>query len=233
MKRKFFYPTRAGDQVIWLTNYASKVNAHAAALGLLATSSIADAKWLGYVLSLWLENVRTFGTGASQYVYILQNGLTGGSSFPTPAFVNTTPPAGVVAVQAGLLPRLFKFVQDIKEAPLYTTVIGEDLGIIGVPVTNGQPSPVFTLEVSGGESCDCVEVGFQKFTHQGVAIDSRRGGEEGFSFLANDTSRPFLDVRPLLVPGVPEVREYRLRFWDRGVANGEWSETADVTVGPA
>ena len=112
-------------------------------------------------------------------------------------------------------------------------MIGEDLGIIGAPVTNGQPSPVFTLGLEGGESCDCVEVGFQKFTHQGVAIDSRRGAEEGFSFLANDTSRPFVDVRPLLVPGVPEVREYRLRFWDKGVANGEWSESASVTVGPA
>jgi hypothetical protein len=232
MKRQFFYPARVGDQVIWLSNFASKVGAHATALGLNATGIIADTKWLLYVLGSWLENVRTYGTGATQYTYILQNGLTGGSTFPTPAFVNTTPPVGVVPVGAGILSRLFKFVQDIKDAPLYTTVIGEDLGIIGAPVTNGQPCPVFTLELAGGETCDHVEVSFQKFTHQGVTIDSRRGAEENFSFLANDTSRPFVDERPLLVPGVPEVREYRLRFWDKGVANGEWSESASITVGP-
>jgi hypothetical protein len=112
-------------------------------------------------------------------------------------------------------------------------VIGEDLGIIGAPVTNGQPSPVFVLKLGQGPSCQCVEVGFQKFTHEGVVIESRRGAEENFSFLANDTSRPFVDERPLLVPGQPEVRDYRLRFWDKGVANGDWSDSGSITVGPS
>jgi hypothetical protein len=232
MQRQKWYPARIGDQVVWLTNFSTKVGAHATALGLNATGIIADTKWLIYVLATWMENVRTFGTGATQYSYILQNGLTGGSTFPTPAFVNTTPPAGVVPVGAGILPRLFKFVQDIKDAPGYTTVIGEDLGIIGAPVSNGQPCPVFTLKTVGGETCDHVEGPCKKFTHEGVAVESRRGAEEEFSFLLNTTARSFVDTRPLLVPGVPEVREYRLRFWDKGVANGEWSESASITVGP-
>jgi len=37
---------------------------------------------------------------------------------------------------------------------------------------------------------------------------------------------------PLLVAGVPEVRNYRLRFWDKGTPNGDWTAPAPVTVGP-
>jgi hypothetical protein len=40
------------------------------------------------------------------------------------------------------------------------------------------------------------------------------------------------DDRPLLVAGTPEVRKYRLRYWDKGLANGDWSATATITVGP-
>jgi len=28
-----------------------------------------------------------------------------------------------------------------------------------------------------------------------------------------------MDERPLLVAGTPEVREYRMRFWDKGISN--------------
>jgi len=35
-----------------------------------------------------------------------------------------------------------------------------------------------------------------------------------------------------LEAGTPEVRKYRLRFWDKGTPNGDWSDIATVTVGP-
>ncbi len=233
MKRQPYYPKASAQQLVWLANYANKVGAHATELGLDATETIADAKWLIYIMGVWLSNVRSFAQNATAYIAIGQKGLTGGSTWPTPAFVNTTPPAGTVAVAAGAENRIFKFVQNIKDAPDYTVNIGEDLWLIGPPVTNGQPSPTFTLKLGQGESCQCVEVNFQKFTHEGVTIESRRAGEEDFSFLGNDTSRPFVDNRPLLVPGQPEVRAYRLRFWDKGEANGDWSDTGDITVGPS
>lgn len=232
MQRQRFYPTRVGDQIKWLINYYNKVGAQATALGLDATGTIADAKWLAYVLSAWRDNVRTFAQGATEYCQVLQYGLTGGSTFPTPAYVNVTPPAGVVPVGAGILTRLFKFVQTIKDAPLYTTVIGDELGIVGPPVPAGPDAPVFTLELGDGPFCQCVAVQFLKGTHEGVRIDCKRGNETEFTFLANDTTRPYVDARPLLVPGQPEVRQYRLQFWDKGEAVGLWSEAATMTVGP-
>jgi hypothetical protein len=39
--------------------------------------------------------------------------------------------------------------------------------------------------------------------------------------------------RPLLVAGQPEVRECRMRFWDQGTPNGDWTDVVKVTVSPS
>ena len=41
-----------------------------------------------------------------------------------------------------------------------------------------------------------------------------------------------MDERPLAVATVPEVREYRARFWDKGTPNGDWCDVGKVTVAP-
>ena len=76
-----------------------------------------------------------------------------------------------------------------------------------------------------------VRIDFTKFTHQGVYIESRRGGGP-WGMIGIDTEKPYLDERPLAVAGQPEVREYRLRYWDKGTPNGDWSPVASITVAP-
>lgn len=41
---------------------------------------------------------------------------------------------------------------------------------------------------------------------------------------------PNFDAPPLAA-NTPEVRQYRLRCWDEGLANGDWSDIAASTVG--
>ena len=43
---------------------------------------------------------------------------------------------------------------------------------------------------------------------------------------------PFIDDRPLLVPGQAEVREIRARFFDDGVPSSGWCDVAKVTISP-
>ena len=43
--------------------------------------------------------------------------------------------------------------------------------------------------------------------------------------------KPYTGDRPLLVPSTAETREYRLRWWDKGEANGDWSPVQKLTVG--
>ena len=234
MKRQNYYPSRLAAQVIWLTNYAGKLTAHALALNFTAAqaaATVADAKWLLYVLGAWLADVRTFAQGATEYIELAQTGLSGGSQFPTPVFTSAAIPAGTVPVQAGALARIFQFVQALKDATGYTTAIGEDLGLIGALNNEDHPSPKYTLKAVQGDGCQCVEIAFIKFTHQGVYIESKRGNGD-WTFLGIDTEKPYTDDRPLLVPGQAEVREYRLRFWDKGTPNGPWSDVAKIAVAP-
>ena len=76
-----------------------------------------------------------------------------------------------------------------------------------------------------------MKLSFFKYNHMGVYIECRRGAG-AFEFLAIDTESPYMDERPLLVVGQPEVREYRMRFWDKGTPNGDWTDVVKVTVSP-
>ncbi|HEY6168836.1 MAG TPA: hypothetical protein VI454_12405, partial [Verrucomicrobiae bacterium] len=113
----------------------------------------------------------------------------------------------------------------------YTDDIGMLLGIVGGADTTDNPVPTFSLKVEQGSGCQCVKVSFKKFGRMGVAIYSRRAGGE-WVFLAIDTDSPYLDERALAVAGQPEVREYRMRYWDKGVESGDWTDVARVTVSP-
>ena len=45
-----------------------------------------------------------------------------------------------------------------------------------------------------------------------LLLNSERDGDVDFIFLARDTQTPYLDTRPLKVPGKPEIREYKAMF---------------------
>ena len=57
-----------------------------------------------------------------------------------------------------------------------------------------------------------MELGFPKGKSKGVNIYSKRGAETALTFLARDTEAPYVDTRPLLVPGQPETRTYRATY---------------------
>ena len=47
-----------------------------------------------------------------------------------------------------------------------------------------------------------------------MSAGTRRDGDTDFKFLARDTVPPYVDNRPMLVPGKPELREYiPTRLW--------------------
>ena len=96
----------------------------------------------------------------------------------------------------------------------------------------GNATPRFLTELLQGSAAQTVKLTFYKQGHQGVYMECRRGPNGVFEFLAIDTESPYLDERPLLVAGQPEVREYRMRFWDKGTPNGDWTDVTSETVSP-
>lgn len=235
MKRQQYFPRTVDGRPEWFGNYATQLPIANVVLTLPApdvTASVADAKFLEYASGPWLTATREYGPACTAALDQLFNG-TGTGAFILPPFTVPALPAGVVAVAAGALTRIFHFVQTIKASPKYTEALGLQLGIVGpedVPPP-AMSGPQFTLTVEQGAGSQIVRVKFKKSGHMGVAIYARRGAGD-WVFLGIDTGSPYLDERPLANPAQPEVREYRLRFWDDGAENGDWSDVARVTVAP-
>ena len=232
MKRQVYYPSRIGDQVNWLDNYSVKLPLHGATLGVIAgdiTASVNDAKYGNYVLGTWLTAVRNFSPSTTDAVDDVLTG-SGAAAMVLPTFTAPALPTGVTAALPGVLNRIFTLVAKMKLSAGYTEAIGTDLGIVGAEET-AKPVPKFSAELLQGAGCQCVRLAFFKYTHMGVYIESRRG-TGAFEFLSIDTQSPYLDERPLLAAATPEVREYRMRFWDKGTPNGDWTDVVKVTVSP-
>ncbi len=233
MKRQVYFPSRIGDQVNWLDNYSVKLPIHGAALGVIAgdiTASVNDAKYANYVLGTWLSAVRNFSPSTTDAVDDVLTGA-GSSAVVLPTFSAPALPAGVTAALPGTLNRIFALIAKMKLAAGYTEAIGTDLGAVGSQETE-KAMPKFLADMLQGSGCQCVKLTFYKYTHMGVYIESRRGANGVWEFLAIDTESPYEDQRPLLVAGQPEVREYRMRFWDKGTPNGDWTDVVKVTVSP-
>jgi hypothetical protein len=232
VKRQNYYPSRIGDQANWLANYAIKLPLHGPILGVIAadiTASVNDAKFGHYTLSEWLTAVRAFAPSTTDAVDAALNG-SGTATVVLPTFTAPALPNGVTATLPGLLTRIFTLVAKMKLSANYTEAIGTDLGIVGAEETE-KPLPKVTAELLQGAGCQCVKLTFAKYRHQGVWIEGRRG-TGAWEFLGIDTESPYMDERPLLAPAQPEVREYRMRFWDKGTPNGDWTDVVKVTVSP-
>ena len=111
----------------------------------------------------------------------------------------------------------------IKAHPAYTEGLGRVIGIIGPEDTTDTNS--IKPELSGEHKRGgVVEIDFNLATSEGVNIYSRRDGDGEFKFLAGDTFPPYVDNRPMLVPGKPELHNYKAVFV---VADQEVSQFRD------
>ena len=233
MKRQHYYPKLVPDQSEWHFNYAVVLEDRIPDLSLdpaAAAASVNDSRYLGYALGVWRTAVRDFGPGTTAQIKTLRSGR-GSAPLLLPVFTAPPLPPGVTPALPGALNRIFKFVQTIKASPGYTQGIGLMMGIVGRENSAGHARPDFSLKLEQGQLWQCVRVRFRRWGRHAVVIYSRRGGGD-WELLGIATDSPFQDARPLLVPGQPEVREYRLRFWDKGDETGDWTDTAQITVSP-
>lgn len=234
MKAQRYYPTNIAAQILWLQNFGAKVAGYEVALTLppaLVDAVVASCNFAIYVMGIWLTAVRDFGPAATSAMDLL---LTGSGPAPVALPVFTPPPlpAGVAPVPPGALNLIFSLVNIINSSPGMNDTIGHDLGIIGPAAPAAVATgPDIKLKLVQGAVNQAVNLGFHKHGHTGVYIESQRGSGT-MEFLAIDTEIPYHDDRPLLVAGVPEVRTYRMRYWDKGLAVGDWSATISITVGP-
>lgn len=139
--------------------------------------------------------------------------------------------ADKVAIRTEIENRIRALVRRIKSHPAYTQAIGILLGIIGSENNTNLTlsKPVLTAsDQTGG----IVVVNFVKSKSDGVNIYCQRDGDTELTFLARDTVPPYVDNRPLLVAGKPELRRYSAVYVLNDAEVSQFSDELVVTCAP-
>lgn len=227
-------PRTDTELALWLTNFSTSFEAHAASLGFTeaeVNSVKADAAMLNYLLGDLLPTYKSALQARTSYKHIVLTGPLGrpGASLPPPPSTGPAP----TAVPPGIVPRLRNLVQRIQLAPAYNEVIGLSLGLTtpeGSPsAPHSAPKPTLKAHANGPAA---VYIDFTKEKFDGVFVESRRAGDSEWQSLGVDSYSPYLDDRPPAEAGKPEVRQYRARYILRDQATGEWSDIVTATFVP-
>ncbi len=139
--------------------------------------------------------------------------------------------ADKAASRASIENKVRALVRRIKAHPTYSEALGNLLGIVGAENTTDLSSakPVLNgVDHTGG----VVVLSFIKSKSDGINIYCQREGEPDFVFLARDTAPRYIDNRPLLVPGKPELRRYTAVYVVKDLETGLYSDELVVNCAP-
>jgi hypothetical protein len=124
-----------------------------------------------------------------------------------------------------------RLARRLKVHKNYTAALGEQLGIEGAEdttdLTTAKPKLTAVVGLHGK-----VELQFTKGKADGVNLYSQRDNENALVFLARDTYSPYVDNRPLLSAGKPEVRQYKAVYISNDAEVGQPSDVVVVTCQP-
>ena len=225
-----FFPSTEAEQIVWLSHYALKLPINGPLCGIVAeeiTGTLVDTTYWVWMLQYWHPATQRDAKESTAHKQLMISGTGSGSiAHPQPSPFPSPPPIPAPGMQK----RLFSQIVRIKASPNYTEAIGHDLGIIAASNSVEHPIPESTVTVELGATGSRVRIDFKKYGHDGIWIESRINGGD-WAFLAIDTIKPYYDERPLAPGNSHETREYRLRWWDKSIAHGEWSAVQQVVVG--
>jgi hypothetical protein len=118
-------------------------------------------------------------------------------------------------------------IGDWKKATGWDDAIAAKLRVVSTKAAFDPNTykPEFTVKILGGE----IRIDFKKRGVDGMHVYCRLKGQTSWTFLALDTSSPYIDGNSLAQPNVPEVREYMLRGVIDDVEIGLDSDIQSVT----
>ena len=222
--------------LVWFDNFSTKFPALAVTLGSTAAEATAtrnDYVWLAYVVQQ-AETFKTEYLERTEFKGLLRDGPLGAMPSPLPTVPASTPPSGlvppVVLVLPGILPRLQNLVARLRVNPNLTAAIAQDLGLVSPPAAALPTKP--TRISAEAQPNSVVALACTRYGHDAVLVETRRAGETAWTSLGMKMMSEFADARPPLVAGTPEVREYRFRFVDADVPNGDYSDVVKTTTVP-
>lgn len=117
----------------------------------------------------------------------------------------------------------------LKASSGYTEAMGRDLGVAALAAPQGVAS-FFKASAKAELRGSTVRIRWTKGRLDGVNVYLRRAGDSDWRLLGRDTHSPYDDSTPLLKPGVPEGREYRVIGVVKDLEVGTPSDIISVLV---
>ena len=227
-------PRTDAELALWLNNFSTSFEARAAALGFTeadVNAVKADAAMANFLVGDFVPTYKAALQARNAFKNMMISGPAGTATAAVPPPPTTGPPPA--AVPPGILARARLLVQRIQVSPGYSEAVGIELGIAtpesGSDTPDAPPKPTLKARsIAPGT----VQVDFTKGRYDGVFIESRRPGEDGWQSLGLDNYSPYFDERPPLEAGRPETRSYRARYMQRDRPVGEWSDIVTATFAP-
>lgn len=221
-----WYPRIVEDLIPWHANFAGQATANGVSLGL----SAAQVTQIGHdadAVAQFINNAITIEIYRKAYVAYRDQWLHGATDAvpPEPPVPGLSPIA--VGWKGGIEKRTRQLVGVIKSSPIYTEAIGAAYQIIP-----GGPIPLATPGLSAtAQTGSKVKLSISKKGYLVLAVDSKRGTGD-WEQLGISQTATYLDERPPMVAGQPEVREYRVQGMVNNQRVGDYSEHASAVTIP-
>ena len=119
----------------------------------------------------------------------------------------------------------------IKARASYSDGLGAQLGIVGA--RDSHDLSTSRPELTGIDQTDGVVIlNFSKYNSDGVNIYSKRDNDADWVLLNRASISPFIDRRPLLEPGQPELRHYCAIYVLKDKEIGHYSNEVVINCTP-
>ena len=223
--------TNVLEQIEFTGNFGDNFGPHAEKAGFppeeIASNSV-DCNYSVFILKRNEELKKHSSEMAAYTKHMLLGSSNLEQTLPDTTLVTDAPEAPPAGIQL----RINKRIKHLKSSPSYDKdVAGLVLRLNPQPrVKTERLNPILNLASEHGRNNQPeVTVAYKLCGHDCIHLECMDNNGQ-WKLVAIDNSRAYRDTRPLLVANVPEVRTYRARFWDKGVAHGEWSPLVTIQV---
>jgi len=232
MSASHIIPRTPAELCEWFNSFTTEFPAVSTLLGFSEaekTTILSEASWVVYACRMSAD-ASSLNQAWTDWRDRLLDEPASPEAGPTPTGSALAVPAGSPPAP-GVINRFRAYIRRIKAAPNYTSSIGESLRVIvaSSPVDEASAKPALTAEPLANFKA---KVRLPKRGFPGLIVQARREGESDWTELGVKTSAVFVDERPTVQPGKPEVVNYRAIYSRNDQPVGQWSDVVAVTKQP-
>ena len=225
MAKQYYLPGSDVQKVLWLNNFAAKLQQEAETLGVSKAeleSVTNDSLVFAYIIDC-LESVKKYSLQMTSFKNLVRYDVSNQQTavIPQPPIFPQMPAYS----KTGIFNRVRELVQKIKISKNYTENIGKNLGIIGETynIDYSKLKPNINVSINANN----VVIKWRKGQTEALNVYVKRGDAD-YILVGTSIKPPFVDKTKL--PDVPTNWIYRAIYVNNTVEVGRYSDEENILV---